>query len=37
MTIGLSVNGYSHQKKPVQREKTRLTGPETWALATSKV
>ena len=28
MAIGLSVNGCSHLKKTVLRERTRLTGPE---------
>ena len=37
MTIGLSINGCSHSKKPVWWEKRRLTGPEVWAAATSKV
>ena len=36
MTIGLSIDGSSHSKKPVWREITRLTGPEGWAAATSK-
>ena len=37
MTIGLSINGCSHSKKPVWRERTRLTSPEVWAAATSKI
>ena len=36
MTIGLSINGCSHSKKPVWRERTRLTSPEVSAAATSK-
>ena len=36
MTIGLLINRCSHSKKPVWREKTRLTGPEVRAAATSK-
>ena len=35
-TFGLSINGCSHSKKPVWREKTRLTSTEVWAAATSK-
>ena len=37
MTIGLSINGCWHSKKPVWRERTRLTSPEVWAAATSKI
>ena len=37
MTIGLSIKGCSHSKKPVWREKRRMTGSEVWAAATSKV
>ena len=40
VTIGLSINSNKwmlHSKKPVWRERTRLTGPEVWAVATSKV
>ena len=37
MTIGLSINRYLHQKKPVRQEKTRLTSPEVLAVVTSKV
>ena len=37
MTIGLSINGCSHSKKTVWRERTRLTSPEVWAAATSKI
>ena len=29
LTIGLSINGWSHSKKPVWRERTRLASPET--------
>ena len=36
VTFGLSINGCSHSKKPVWREKTRLTSTEVWAAATSK-
>ena len=36
VTIGLSIKECSHSKKPLCREKTRLTGPEVWAAATSK-
>ena len=36
MTFGLSINGCSHSKKPVWRDKTRLTSTEVWAAATSK-
>ena len=36
MTIGLSINGCSHSKKPVWRDRTRLTSPEVWAVVTSK-
>ena len=35
MTTGLSINGCSHSKKPVWREKTRLTSPDVWAAVTS--
>ena len=34
MTIGLSINGCSHSKKPVWPERTRLASPEVWAAAT---
>ena len=40
VTIGLSINSNKwmlHSKKPVWRERTRFTGPEVWAAATSKV
>ena len=37
MAIGLSTNGCSHSKKPVWREKTRLTSAEVHAAASSKV
>lgn len=37
MTTGLSINGCSHSKKPVWRDRTRLTSPEVWAASTSKV
>ena len=40
VTIGFSLNSNKwmlHSKKPVWRERTRLTGPEVWAAATSKV
>ena len=36
-TIGLSINRCSHSKEPVWWEKTRLTSPEVWGVATSKV
>ena len=36
MTIGLSITGWSHLKKTFWWEKTILTSPEVWALATSK-
>ena len=32
-----SINGCLHSKKIVWQEKTRLTSPEVWAAATSKV
>ena len=37
MAIGLSTNGCWHSKKPVWREKTRLTSLEVQAAASSKV
>ena len=37
MTIGLSINGCSHSKKPVWRDRTRLTSPDVWAVVTSNV
>ena len=36
MTIGLSTNGCLHSKKPVWREKARLTSPGVRDAATSK-
>ena len=36
MTISLSINECFCSKKPVWRERTRLTSPEVWAAATSK-
>ena len=37
MTIGLSINGCLHSKIPVWWERSKLTSPEVWAAATSKV
>ena len=37
MTIGLSINGCTHSKKTIWRERTRLTNQEVRAAATSKV
>ena len=34
MSIGLSINGCSHSKKTVWRERTRLTSPKVWAAVT---
>ena len=36
ITIGLSINGCLHLKKPVWRERTRWSSPEVQAVATSK-
>ena len=36
ITIGLSINGCLHLKKPVWRERTRWSSPEVQAMATSK-
>ena len=36
MTIGLSMKGCLHSKKPGSREITRLTSPEVWNAVTSK-
>ena len=36
MTIGLSMKGYLHSKKPGWRERIRLTSPEVWTAVTSK-
>ena len=36
-TIGLSINGCSNSKKPVSRERIRLSSLEVWVVENAKV